>query len=103
MWFDSHCHLQFDSVAAGSLERALDAGAYLSFSGIVTFKNADDIRAAAALAPLERILVETDAPFLAPVPHRGAAQRASLRGPGGRRRRRRQGCAGQGGGVRHVG
>ena len=51
--------------------RALDLGAYLSFSGIVTFKNADDLRAAAAMAPLDRLLVETDAPYLAPVPHRG--------------------------------
>ncbi len=51
--------------------RALDLGAYLSFSGIVTFPNADDIRAAAAITPLDRLLVETDAPYLAPVPHRG--------------------------------
>lgn len=54
-------------------ERALALGAYLSFSGIVTFKNADDLRAAAVLAPPERVLVETDAPYLAPVPHRGRA------------------------------
>jgi TatD DNase family protein len=51
--------------------RALDAGAWLSFSGIVTFKNAADVREAAELCPLDRLLVETDAPFLAPVPHRG--------------------------------
>jgi len=51
--------------------RCLDRGAYLSFSGIVTFKNAAPIRAAAANCPLDRLLVETDAPFLAPVPHRG--------------------------------
>jgi TatD DNase family protein len=50
---------------------ALDLGAWLSFSGIVTFKNAADVREAAALCPLDRLLVETDAPFLAPVPHRG--------------------------------
>jgi TatD DNase family protein len=49
----------------------LDIGHFLSFSGILTFKNADDIRAAALFAPLERILVETDAPYLAPIPHRG--------------------------------
>jgi TatD DNase family protein len=55
--------------------RALDAGAYLSFSGIVSFKNADDVRAAAAVVPLDRVLVETDAPFLAPVPHRGQRNR----------------------------
>ncbi len=51
--------------------RALDLGAYLSFSGIVTFKTAGDLRAAAAITPLDRLLVETDAPYLAPVPHRG--------------------------------
>jgi len=51
--------------------RCLDAGMFVSFSGIITFKNADDVRAAAALCPLERLLVETDSPFLAPVPHRG--------------------------------
>ncbi len=51
--------------------RALDGGAYLSFSGIVTFKGAGDVRQAAALAPLDRVLVETDAPFLTPEPHRG--------------------------------
>ena len=51
--------------------RALDLGGHLSFSGIVTFKGAGDVRAAAALCPADRLLVETDAPFLAPVPHRG--------------------------------
>ena len=51
--------------------RGLDAGASLSFSGIVTFKTAGDVREAAALAPLDRILVETDAPYLTPAPHRG--------------------------------
>jgi TatD DNase family protein len=43
----------------------------LSFSGIVTFKNAGNVREAAAFAPIDRILIETDAPYLAPVPHRG--------------------------------
>ena len=51
--------------------RCLDLDAYLSFSGIVTFKAADDVRAAAALCPLDRLLVETDSPYLTPVPHRG--------------------------------
>jgi TatD DNase family protein len=55
--------------------RALDLGAHLSFSGIVSFKNADDVRAAAALVPLDRVLVETDSPYLAPVPHRGQQNR----------------------------
>jgi TatD DNase family protein len=49
----------------------LDLGQYLSFSGIVTFKNAAAVREAAAFAPIDRILVETDAPYLAPVPYRG--------------------------------
>jgi TatD DNase family protein len=49
----------------------LDLGFDISFSGIVTFKNADELRAAAAMVPAERFMVETDAPFLAPVPHRG--------------------------------
>jgi TatD DNase family protein len=52
-------------------ERALALGCWLSYSGIVSFKTADDLRAAAALTPSDRLLVETDAPFLAPVPHRG--------------------------------
>jgi TatD DNase family protein len=52
--------------------RALELGCWLSFSGIVTFRNAADVRAAAAVTPLDRLLVETDAPYLAPVPHRGA-------------------------------
>ena len=51
--------------------RALDLGAHLSFSGIITFKGADDVRAAAGLCPTDRLLVETDSPYLAPVPHRG--------------------------------
>jgi len=55
----------------GEARLALDMGAHLSFSGIVTFKTADDLRAAAAACPLDRLLVETDAPFLAPVPYRG--------------------------------
>jgi TatD DNase family protein len=52
-------------------ERALALGCWLSYSGIVSFKTADDLRAAAAITPSDRLLVETDAPFLAPVPHRG--------------------------------
>jgi TatD DNase family protein len=59
---------------SGNVEQArsyLDLGLYLSFSGVITFKKAEDVRAAAAFAPEDRILVETDAPYLAPVPHRG--------------------------------
>jgi TatD DNase family protein len=58
-------------------ERCLSAGMYVSFSGIVTFKNAADVRAAAAACPLERLLVETDSPFLAPVPYRGRTNEPS--------------------------
>ena len=49
----------------------------LSFSGIISFKNADDVRAAATIVPHDRLLVETDAPYLAPVPHRGRPNRAA--------------------------
>jgi TatD DNase family protein len=49
----------------------LDRGAYLSFSGIVSFKSATDLHEAARLCPTDRLLVETDSPYLAPVPHRG--------------------------------
>jgi TatD DNase family protein len=58
--------------------RCLDLGGHLSFSGIVTFKTADDLRAAVALCPLDRLLVETDSPYLAPVPHRGESNRPAL-------------------------
>jgi TatD DNase family protein len=52
-------------------ERGLAIGAYVSFSGILTFKAADEIRDTARIVPLDRLLVETDAPYLAPAPHRG--------------------------------
>jgi TatD DNase family protein len=57
--------------------RCLDLGASLSFSGVVTFKNASDVREAAALCPTDRLLVETDTPFLTPVPHRGTLNEPS--------------------------
>jgi TatD DNase family protein len=57
--------------------RCLDLGASLSFSGVVTFKNAEEVREAAALCPLDRLLVETDSPFLTPVPHRGTLNEPS--------------------------
>jgi TatD DNase family protein len=57
--------------------RCLDLGASLSFSGVVTFKNADEVREAASLCPLDRLLVETDSPFLTPVPHRGTLNEPS--------------------------
>ena len=62
-----HCYTSGAKLA----QRALALGAYISFSGILTFKNADDVRAIARAAPLDRIIVETDCPYLAPVPHRG--------------------------------
>jgi TatD DNase family protein len=52
-------------------ETGLELGLYVSFSGVVTFKNSEDLRAIAKDVPLDRILTETDAPFLAPVPYRG--------------------------------
>jgi len=64
-----HCFSEDRAFAEG----ALDLGFYLSFSGIVTFKTAETIRDVATWAPEDRILVETDAPFLAPVPMRGKA------------------------------
>ncbi len=66
-------HTVFHCFTGGADEAraALDQGAYLSFSGIVSFPSADDVRAAAELCPLDRMLVETDSPYLAPVPRRG--------------------------------
>ena len=58
--------------------RCLDLGAYLSFSGIVTFKTAVDLQAAALMCPLDRMMVETDSPYLAPVPHRGKPNQPAL-------------------------
>jgi TatD DNase family protein len=57
--------------------RCLDIGAHLSFSGIVTFKTAANVAEAARICPLDRILVETDSPYLAPVPHRGRVNQPS--------------------------
>jgi TatD DNase family protein len=58
--------------------RALDLGALLSYSGIITFPDAGDLRAAAAITPLDRLLVETDAPYLAPAPRRGRENEPGL-------------------------
>jgi TatD DNase family protein len=52
-------------------DNAVDLGMFISFSGIVTFKKADDLRSVATEVPLDRLLIETDCPFLSPVPHRG--------------------------------
>jgi TatD DNase family protein len=62
-----HCFTESWEVA----EAALAMGFYISFSGIVTFKNAKDLKEVARKVPLERMLIETDSPYLAPVPHRG--------------------------------
>ena len=59
-------------------ERALDIGFYISLSGIVTFKNAEDLRDIAKDVPVDRILVETDSPFLAPIPNRGKRNEPSF-------------------------
>lgn len=57
--------------------KAVAMGAYVSFSGIITFKSAENIRIAAQETPIDRILVETDAPYLAPIPHRGKSNEPS--------------------------
>lgn len=62
-----HCFTESRDVA----RRALDLGFYISLSGIVTFKNAAELREVARMVPLDRLLIETDSPYLAPVPHRG--------------------------------
>jgi TatD DNase family protein len=62
-----HCFTETLDVARA----ALDMGFYISFSGILTFRNAAELREVAAFVPLERCLIETDSPYLAPVPHRG--------------------------------
>ena len=71
--FVLHCYTGGKDLA----RRGLDLGGYLSFSGIVTFKNAQEIRDIAKSLPADRYLVETDAPYLAPVPHRGRSNEPS--------------------------
>ncbi len=68
-----HCFTESLAVA----ERAMDMGFYISFSGIVTFKNATSIKEVAKVIPLNRLLIETDSPYLAPVPHRGKTNQPS--------------------------
>lgn len=62
-----HCFTETWEMA----KAALDLGFYISFSGIVTFKNAEDLRQVVAKVPLDRLLIETDSPWLAPIPYRG--------------------------------
>ncbi len=68
-----HCFTETAEVARA----ALDLGFYISFSGILTFKNAADLREIASWVPLNRILIETDSPYLAPAPHRGKTNNPS--------------------------
>jgi TatD DNase family protein len=68
-----HCFTETAEVARA----ALDLGFYISFSGILTFKNAQDLRDVAAFVPQDRLLIETDSPYLAPVPYRGKTNNPS--------------------------
>ena len=68
-----HCFTETREVARA----ALDIGFYISFSGILTFKNATDLREIATFVPLDRLLIETDSPYLAPVPYRGKTNNPS--------------------------
>lgn len=68
-----HCFTESLAVARA----VLDLGFYVSFSGIVTFKNAHDLREVAAYVPLDRLLIETDSPYLAPAPYRGRTNNPS--------------------------
>jgi TatD DNase family protein len=68
-----HCFTETADVARA----ALDLGFYISFSGILTFKNAQDLRDVASFVPFDRMLIETDSPYLAPAPHRGKTNNPS--------------------------
>ena len=68
-----HCFTESMEVARA----ALDLGFYISFSGILTFKTAQDLRDVAAYVPMDRVLIETDSPYLAPMPHRGKTNNPS--------------------------
>lgn len=69
-----HCFTESQAVA----DAALELGFYISFSGIVTFKSARELKAVACQVPLERMLIETDSPYLAPAPHRGKTNEPGL-------------------------
>ncbi len=69
-----HCFTESMAVARA----ALDLGFYISFSGILTFRSAADLREVAAFVPVDRMLIETDSPYLAPVPHRGKTNSPAL-------------------------
>lgn len=95
-WSDTYAILEAEGVPERTVihcfsggpdeaRRCLDLGASLSFSGIVTFASASEVQAAAVLCPDDRLLVETDSPYLAPVPHRGRPNRPALVGVVGSR------------------
>ena len=69
-----HCFTETVEVA----QQALELGFYISLSGIVTFKSASQVREVAGMVPLDRLLIETDSPYLAPVPHRGRTNEPSF-------------------------
>lgn len=69
-----HCFTETEEVARA----ALDLGFMISFSGILTFRNAGDLREVARFVPMDRLLIETDSPYLAPVPHRGKTNHPAL-------------------------
>jgi TatD DNase family protein len=62
-----HCYTS----GIGLAEQVMEMGGFISFSGIITFRNAEDVRSVAAKMPQDRIIIETDCPYLAPIPHRG--------------------------------
>ena len=69
-----HCFTETRAVAAAALEM----GFHISFSGILTFRNAEELREVARFVPLERCLIETDSPYLAPMPYRGKTNHPAL-------------------------
>lgn len=69
-----HCYTSGEAL----MDAGLELGGYVAFSGILTFKKADEVRALSKKVPLDRLLIETDCPFLAPVPHRGRRNEPSF-------------------------
>jgi TatD DNase family protein len=89
-----HCFTETLGVARA----ALDLGFFISFSGILTFKNAADLREVARFVPLDRCLIETDSPYLAPVPHRGKTNNPSYVAIVARQLAELKGCT-----IEHIG
>ena len=94
-----HCF----SSGRGLAESGLGLGFYISIAGIVTFKNAEELRATVRDMPLDRLLVETDAPYLAPVPHRGRPNEPALLVHTARESGRAEGRGAAGAGARDHG